>query len=395
LIIVLLRAILKNVTELVSTNGSRNGHQNGFQDPNGVPHPPIFENGHDPGIENATSTAEQVDTARLQEITSKALSAILLLLLKWFKVSHILRYEYLTQLLLDSNYVPLVLKLWQTQDIGRACHFRLEREELNFFAFTRTLSRNPQPKARTSSSASTSSDEAAPPPIKFRRSSSISISHSVPETTDYATHPPEVDELGYPQTILPSSPITTFSYRNIFTYINLLRVLQKITRRKTHRSLLLVSYKSSNHLKRSLRVPVDMLRYYTLKLFKSQVPYCGRKWRQSNMKIITAVWLSVPAELRDDWLIGGGGGLGGQGPGDVDGTVEEALPLEQSLRGLTHWWNVRHYGAEMGVEKEVVAEERDFFRTELEKMEGAGLFGLGEEGESEAGGWDGLVEAYP
>ena len=44
----------------------------------------------------------------------------------------ILRYEYLTQLLLDANYVPLILKLWQSQDIGRACHFNLVREEFGY-----------------------------------------------------------------------------------------------------------------------------------------------------------------------------------------------------------------------------------------------------------------------
>ena len=112
-----------------------------------------------------------------------------------------------------------------------------------------------------------------------------------------------------------------------------------------------------------------MMRYYTLKLFKSQVPYCGRKWRQTNMKIITAVYLSVPADLRDDWLSGGGGGMGGAGPGDVDGTVEEALPLEQSLRALTHWWNAKTYPDIMGVDRAMVAEEQDFFAKELEKIE--------------------------
>ena len=88
------------------------------------------------------------------------------------------------------------------------------------------------------------------------------------------------------------------------------------------------------------------------------------------MKIITAVWLSVPAELRDDWLSGGGGGMGGGWVGDVDGTVEDALPLEQALRGLTHWWNVREYGEVMGVEKEALEDGSEFFGRELERREG-------------------------
>jgi len=213
-----------------------------------------------------------------------------------------------------------------------------------------------------------SEDEAAPPPIKLKRDEVPTELSPNAYLHDF-THPPEVDELGYPHTPLPTAPIKNFSRRNTTTFINHLRILQKITRRKAHRSLLLVSYKSSNLLRKSLRVPVDMMRYYTLKLFKSQVPYCGRKWRQTNMKIITAVYLSVPADLRDDWLSGGGGGMGGAGPGDVDGTVEEALPLEQSLRALTHWWNAKTYPDIMGVDRAMVAEEQDFFAKELEKIE--------------------------
>lgn len=261
--------------------------------------------------------------------------------------------------------MPLFIKIWSGTDIGRACHFKLDKEDSNFFNLCRANSRNPKPQPQAE--LEESEDEAAPPPIKIRREAPSEVSPDL-SPNDF-THPPEVDELGYPQTALPFMPIRNFSHRNTTTFINYLRILQKLTRRKAHRSLLLVSYKSSNLLRKSLRIPMDMMRYYTLKLFKSQVPYCGRKWRQTNMKIITAVWLSVPAELRDDWLSGGGGGMGGAGPGDVDGTVEEALPLEQSLRALTHWWNVKNYPDIMGVDQTMVAEEQDFFAKELEKID--------------------------
>lgn len=404
-VIVLLKAVLQNVTDLVTKGNGQNGLQAGFQfnEPNGINgsvKPVENGNGH---IEHGESTAEEIDKLRSQEIAAKALSSILLLLLKWFKLNHILQYEYMTQLLLDSNYVPLILKLWQTHEIGRACHFPLEREESNFFYFCQSTSRQGAPQPRHNSTAQAeeddSEDDAVPPPIKMKRDDPDAAVTSPPEP-EYSQHqqpPPEIDELGYPQTPLPPDPITTYSWRNVFTSINYLRVLQKITRRKTHRSLLLVSYKSSLHLKKTLKIPIAPLRYYTLKLFKSQVPFCDRKWRQGNMKIITAVWLSVPAELRDDWLSGGGGGMGGGWVGDVDGSVEDALPLEQSLRALTHWWNVRNFREVMGVEEGMLKEgEEGFFERELEKLEIArGVMGGGEEegGEGE-GEWHGPVEGY-
>ena len=441
-VIVILKAVLQNVTELVTRTNGQNGvvlgagiqfnePSNGVNgssrviggDPNGI-------NGGD-GIEQHSPT-EELDALRQKEIAAKALSAILLLLLKWFKLSHVLQYEYLTQLLLDSNYVPLVLKLWQTQEIGRSCHYRLEREESEFFYSCQMNSRQGAPAdelgggddheaEREGLVDESEDDEAAPPPIKLQRDSDAiedapdglqqqqQLPSSPLATSDQSfqpqsdfLQPPEVDELGYPQTPLPAQPLQNYSYRNLFSAINYLRILQKVTRRKTHRALLLVSYKSGNHLKKTLKIPVKMLRYYTLKLFKSQVPFCGRKWRQSNMKIITAVWLSVPAELRDDWLSGGGGGMGGGWVGDVDGTVEDALPLEQALRGLTHWWNVREYGDVMGVGKEALEDGSEFFGRELERMEGRGMDGDLEEESMEDGGgegiggegWRGPVEGY-
>ncbi|KAK5108891.1 hypothetical protein LTR62_007693 [Meristemomyces frigidus] len=421
-VIVLLKAVLQSVTDLVTKNNSQNALQAGirFEEftgmTNGSAKP--LENGMH-NIDGIANTAEELDKLRTQEIQSKALSSILLLLLKWFKVSHVLQYEYMTQLLLDSNYIPLILKLWQTQEIGRAIHYPLDREDANFFHLCQRNSRNsvavtsPQ-DAGIEEARNESEDEAAPPPIKRTRDTHTSDTAVLPTASEFAdheaalaaavaaTHPPEIDELGYPTTPLPPSPLKQYNWRTLFTSINHLRTLQKITRRKTHRALLLVSYKSSNHLKKSLKVPVHLLRYYTLKLYKTQVPFCGRKWRQGNMKIITAVWLSVPPELRDDWLSGGGGGVGGQGVGDVDGTVEDALPLEQGLRSLTQWWNLRNYSDVMGVDREMLErEEGSWFERELERM---GVLSVGEE-EGEMGeeemptgvegpGWGGPIDGY-
>ena len=112
------------------------------------PPEPRYENGNGLVSETMIDSADQVNNTRSQEIMGKAVSSMLLLLLKWFRVSRefrlskilstdrfltlvtdVLRYEYLTQLLLDTNYVPLFIKIWSGADIGRACHFKLDKEE--------------------------------------------------------------------------------------------------------------------------------------------------------------------------------------------------------------------------------------------------------------------------
>lgn len=232
----------------------------------------------------------------------------------------------------------------------------------SFFNFCRTHSRNglddlgDDQQQEDNQGADSDSDDAAPPPIRLSRQES---NDSGVEAHTTLTQPPEVDELGFPTNEVPKEPITNFSWRAFFTSINYLRIMQKICKHKAHRNLMLVSYKSSQFLRKSLKVPQPELRLYTLKLFKNQVPYCGRKWRQSNMRVITAVYLHCRPELRDDWLAGS----------DVDAEVDESVPLEQALRSLTHWHNLKRYPESLGAKPGVLEEEQDFFRNELEKMD--------------------------
>ncbi|KAL6855777.1 hypothetical protein J3F83DRAFT_753468 [Trichoderma novae-zelandiae] len=397
IVIVLLRPILVNVTAIVAQQ------QNQMAGMTSRAHNPGVNGGHGSqrGMDmNAQGQQEQegepspeeIDATRTREITSKAMTAILLLLLKWLRVSHVLKFEYLTQLLLDSNYLPLVLKLFAHQDIQQVVDSKMDHVENSFFQFCNIRSRF---KDKTESDAGNeggdvaeedglgegegegegdgqqqqpegedSEDDAAPPPIRRQRETEEpevdQMEDVAVDSEEQVPMRPEVDEMGLPLGNIPVEPITDFSRRNFFSLINYLRVMQKICKNKAHRNLLLVQYKSSTILKKSLRVPQPELRLYTLKLFKGQVPYCGRKWRQSNMRVITAVYLHCRPELRDEWLAGS----------DIDAEVDSALPLEQALRSLTHWLNVRRYPERIAADIRIaMREEQDFFSRELEKVD--------------------------
>jgi len=363
LIIVMMKVMLTNVQDIAVRNGS-------FQDSNqatnlnrtrsnpnmnqnqALPIPP-------PPPRPAEMSLEDLDNVRSREISQKAIAGAIFLLLKWFKLSHVLKFEYLTQLLLDSNYVQLTLKYFAHQNLEDLVAFKYDRDDLSFWHYCHLHSDHPPlpPTSPGGHSEASSLDEAIPPPIpRHRRSptfpSDAASTPSLPQQSDpsatiqqqsadsqppaSAAARPSVDELGNPLGPVPSSPITTFSFRQFQTSIHLLRILQKLTRGKAHRILFLVQFKSSQILRRLLRVPDPMLRLYVLKLFKSQVPYCGRKWRQSNMRVITAIYLHCRPELRDEWLAG-------MHDTNVEGEVDEAVPLEWALRGLTFWWQKRTY----------------------------------------------------
>ena len=53
-----------------------------------------------------------IDINRHKEIIVKAVSAILLLLLKHFKVNHVYQFEFMSQHLVFANCIPLVLKFF-------------------------------------------------------------------------------------------------------------------------------------------------------------------------------------------------------------------------------------------------------------------------------------------
>jgi hypothetical protein len=341
------------------------------QDPASIPLPTNADQGE--------LQIDEIEALRSREITAKAVSGILLVLLKWFKVSSkfyifakentlimldILKFEYLTQLLLDSNYLPLVLKLFAHQEIEKVVVSKTDRDDMSFFTFCNLNSKN-APIALELEPEEESEDDAAPPPIKTCRELPVAeVDDKLPALAFQEgqlagkREPQEGDEFGGPNGVQPSEPITDFSWRNFFSSINFLRIMQKICKNKAHRNLLLVQYKSSNILKKVTKPAQPDLRLYTLKLFKNQVPYCGRKWRQGNMRIITQVYLHCRPELRDDWLAGS----------DVDAEVEEALPLEQALRALTHWHNIKRYPDQMGADTKLLEEENDFFVRELDKM---------------------------
>jgi hypothetical protein len=83
-----------------------------------------------------------------------------------------------------------------------------------------------------------------------------------------------------------------------------------------------------------------MLQLHVLKLIKSQVPFCGRKWRQcerhlfaggiythllvANMKVITAIYLNCRPDLRDEWLTGT----------EVDDVGDAQVRFSPASRGL-------------------------------------------------------------
>jgi hypothetical protein len=94
-----------------------------------------------------------------------------------------------------------------------------------------------------------------------------------------------------------SENLQPFCWRNLFSSINLLRILNKLTKWKNCRIMMLVLFKSAQPLKRSLRIRHAMFQVYALKLLKMQAKFLGRQWRKNNMKTMSAIYGKVRHRL--------------------------------------------------------------------------------------------------
>uniref|UniRef100_A0A8B9LRS2 Striatin interacting protein 2 n=1 Tax=Astyanax mexicanus TaxID=7994 RepID=A0A8B9LRS2_ASTMX len=219
-----------------------------------------------------------IDVNRHKEIIVKAISALLLLLLKHFKLNHIYQFEYVSQHLVFANCIPLILKFFN-QNI------------MSYISAKNSICVLDFPHC---------------------------VVHEMPELTAES---------------LEAGDNNQFCWRNLFSCINLLRILNKLTKWKHSRTMMLVVFKSAPILKRALKVKQAMMQLYVLKLLKIQTKYLGRQWRKSNMKTMSAIYQKVRHRLNDDWAYGN----------DIDARPWDFQAEECALRESIEKFNTRRY----------------------------------------------------
>lgn len=227
------------------------------------------------------SAQNSLDINRHKEVVIKAISATLFLLLKHFKINHVYQFEYVSQHLVFSNCIPLILK-FLNQNLPQFVTSRNNFPSLNF------------------------PDCVLVPP------DSIGASVDIPET-------------------LPSDP--SYCWRNLFSCINVIRILQKLTKWKHSRIVMLVVFRSAPILKRTLKVRHPFIHRYVLKLLKVQAKYLGRNWRKGNMKIISMIYRHVRHHFQDDWAFGN----------DLDAKPWDFQTEEFTLKNEIEHFNVFYY----------------------------------------------------
>ncbi|NXF40982.1 STRP2 protein, partial [Nyctibius bracteatus] len=190
-----------------------------------------------------------IDVNRHKEIIVKSISALLLLLLKHFKLNHIYQFEYVSQHLVFANCIPLILKFFNQ----------------NIMSYITAKNRENLP-----------------------------------------SYP-------FPVGSGPQFGSCCIKQRWLITFLQLTQMLASretnLIRNYAETNLnftmgMLVVFKSAPILKRALKVKQAMMQLYVLKLLKIQTKYLGRQWRKSNMKTMSAIYQKVRHRMNDDWAYG-------------------------------------------------------------------------------------------
>lgn len=227
----------------------------------------------------------QLEIIRSKEILMRSCSGILVLLLKWFKLNHVLKFEHLASLIYDFRYITTFSSL-----LGRYADIYHDK------IFNKLL----EPDHSIWEMCSQSN------PLY---SKSLQV------------NPMENDK--YNIVILSS-----------FTY--LFKILRHITGNKTHRL-------------KSLPLSIGFLfkKYYKvfcletyhpmLKIIKELTPFKNKRWKSEHMDLISGVYLYEKLELIDNWVTGK----------DVAGELNDAGGQEIALRALLQFYNFNHYRQSM------------------------------------------------
>ncbi|CCH40963.1 Factor arrest protein 11 [Wickerhamomyces ciferrii] len=195
------------------------------------------------------SNDTEQETIRIKDIALKKSIYSLILLLKWFKVSHILKFEYLSTLVYDSNFLGIMAHYLKS--LGDSLYSR----------------------------------------ITYRSTDSIELSFwkncgTIQEKDLTAATTPGVD--------------VTFC----FNLTSLLSIGSLVCHKKTQRIISLSEKDLAKFFKPFFLLINNSLWKPILKMVKDITPFNGRKWKSHNMDLISMVYLHLKPQLRDNWLSG-------------------------------------------------------------------------------------------
>ena len=224
-----------------------------------------------------------------KSIVARSASQIILLLLKSLRQNHVVQGEMFSQVLADAK-ISLVLLRWINIDLQQFISAGEKGGE--------HVGGTPAHQGIVVETETENKDQNGPgPKAKLGQSQRPAWARGPDSKWDFFTSDPS-------DTFEPCFPSHISRNRGCIL-LNILRILQRVhkhapaERIETH----LLQYKAAFVLRKILMCGFTSAQYYGLKLVKIQAKYMGKKWKQMNMRIISAIHRNIRADLDDDWLV--------------------------------------------------------------------------------------------
>lgn len=293
--------------------------------------------GDSDGSESARAKIEfilmqQLEVLLVKEITLKASSAIILLLLQWFKKNHVLKYWYLSSLLFDEQYLSILMDFLNSSFNNN----NLQQLKKKPYGTTDNLN-------NSNYDSQFYQNKILNPMIRLPKFEFFhNCLKSFPESHKYEFIN-KVSILEFPSSKdvnnVNNIVMGKYNANYCFSLANLLSVADLILlENKTQRILTLSDLKPSDMFKMILlNFNNEYFNQPMLKMLKKLIPYQGRKWKSNNMELISQVYLNSKLTLRDNWLSGK----------DLENDFNNSYGQEIAVRGLLQFYNMRRYPEQM------------------------------------------------
>lgn len=308
---------------------------------------------------------QKLEVNRMKETLLKTSSSILFLIQKWFKLSHVLKFEYFTTLLFDQDYLIYLFRYLDSNKIQTYASKDLDIKDTkclinnrivycdykvlyylgdyNFFMNCLRLSENPDKE--------------------FEIIDEVKEFESIFEKDENSKE--NVNPLSFILPFVPHNQVFTVvnpNKRCCISISNLLQVMYyTISHFKIQRIYKLIGVRPTEILRFYLTLHNKLFYSPILKTIKLISPFIGKKWRANNMDLISFVYLFHKVGLKDPWLnnffnVG------------IEENTKRGFDNEVSLRSMIKFYNFQFYGEILS--HHGFSEEQSEFMGQVEKLGG-------------------------
>ncbi|AMD19726.1 HCL425Cp [Eremothecium sinecaudum] len=251
----------------------------------------------------------QLEISRAKEILLRSSTAIIYTILKWFKLSHILKFEHFSSLLYDSKltdvFIPLLSKF--TYNYTDRIYNKMANSSHSFIKKCSEFN-----------------------PLYKESYKSCDDNYKTPQNSD-------------------------INLKMVSAEVYMLEILSEVVGKKTYRlkELPLTIGSLFNKLYQIFNVDIY---HPILRLVKELTPFKNKRWKSEHIELISGVYLYEKLSLVDNWVTGK----------DVSSEMHDAYGHEIALRAMLQFYNFSHYKVPMEQCGYTEKQSKSFFSKESE-----------------------------